>query len=216
MLYVQSFTFNPFQENTYVLFDETNDAVIIDPGCSNRMEEKELSDWITTKKLTPRLILLTHSHIDHILGAYYVKDKYRVPLCIHKKDQDTLRAGKVVAQMFGIENFTEVESDQFVSEGEVVKFGNQQLAVLFLPGHAPGHVGYYHVGEKILMGGDVLFRRSIGRTDLQGGDFDTLIESIHKKLFTLPDDVTVYPGHGPETTIGDEKVSNPFCALSLR
>jgi len=216
MLYVQSFTFNPFQENTYVLFDETNDAVIIDPGCSNRMEEKELSDWLTAKKLTPRLILLTHSHIDHILGAYYVKDKYRVPLCIHKKDQDTLRAGKVVAQMYGIENFTEVESDQFVSEGEVVKFGSQQLAVLFLPGHAPGHVGYYHVGEKILMGGDVLFRRSIGRTDLQGGDFDTLIESIHKKLFTLPDDVTVYPGHGPETTIGDEKVSNPFCALSLR
>lgn len=216
MLSVQSFTFNPFQENTYVLFDETNDAVIIDPGCSNRMEEKELSDWIASRKLVPRLILLTHSHIDHILGAYYVKDKYRVPLCIHRKDEETLRAGTVVAQMYGIDNYTQAEADRYVSEGEVVKFGNQQLSVLFLPGHAPGHVGYYHVAQKIVIGGDVLFRQSIGRTDLPGGNYDTLIESIHQKLFTLPDDVTVYPGHGPGTTIGEEKVSNPFCALSLR
>ena len=216
MLSVQSFTFNPFQENTYVLFDETGEAVIIDPGCSNRSEERELSDWLSSKGLSPRLILLTHSHIDHILGAYYVKDMYRIPLCIHKKDQETLRAGKIVAQMYGIDNYTEVEADQFVREELPVTFGKQQLSVLFLPGHAPGHVGYYHMAQKIIIGGDVLFRASIGRTDLPGGDFDTLIESIHQKLFTLPDDVIVYPGHGPETTIGEEKVSNPFCALSLR
>jgi hydroxyacylglutathione hydrolase len=216
MLSLQSFTFNPFQENTYVLFDETNEAVIIDPGCSNRSEERELADWIAAKALIPRLILLTHSHIDHILGAYYVKDKYRVPLCIHKKDEETLRAGKIVASMYGIDNYTEVEADQYVSESERVSFGKQELKVLFLPGHAPGHVGYYHEAQKMLIGGDVLFRSSIGRTDLPGGDFDTLIESIHQKLFTLPDDVVVYPGHGPETTIGEEKVSNPFCALSLR
>ena len=216
MLSLQSFTFNPFQENTYVLFDETNEAVIIDPGCSNRTEEREFSDWISSKKLIPRLILLTHSHIDHILGAYYVKDKYRVPLCIHKKDEETLRAGKIVASMYGIDNYTEVEADQYVSESEPVMFGNQKLKVLFLPGHAPGHVGYYHEEQKMLIGGDVLFRSSIGRTDLPGGNFETLIESIHQKLFTLPDDVVVYPGHGPETTTGEEKVSNPFCALSIR
>jgi len=216
MLSLRTFTFNPFEENTYVLYDETGDAVIVDPGCSNRSEEKELADWIALQKLNPRLILLTHSHIDHILGAYFVKDKYRIPLCIHRNDEDTLRSGKIVAAMHGLGNYTPVEPDQYVSESESVDFGNQKLSVLFLPGHAPGHVGYYHAGQKILMGGDVLFRNSIGRTDLPGGDFDTLIESIHQKLFTLPDEVTVFPGHGPETTIGEEKVSNPFCALSIK
>jgi len=216
MLSVQTFTFNPFEENTYVLYDETGEAVIVDPGCSNRLEERELADWMVSQGLRPRLILLTHSHIDHILGAWFVKDKYRIPLCIHRKDEETLRSGKIVAAMYGIKNYTEVEADQYVSEVQIIHFGNQEISVLFLPGHAPGHVGYYHAGQKILLGGDVLFRSSIGRTDLPGGDFDTLIDSIHQKLFTLPDEVTVYPGHGPETTIGQEKVSNPFCALSLK
>lgn len=216
MLNIQVFTFNPFQENTYVLYDETGDAVIVDPGCSNRMEDKELSEWIASKQLTPRLILLTHSHIDHILGAYFVKDKYRIPLCIHPKDESTLKSGKIVAGMYGIDNYTEVSADRYVDEKDTVEFGNQKMSVLFLPGHAPGHVGYYHKDQKVVIGGDVLFRNSIGRTDLPGGDFDTLISSIHQKLFTLPDDVVVYPGHGPETTIGEEKVSNPFCALSVR
>lgn len=216
MLSVEVFTFNPFEENTYVLFDETKEAVIIDPGCWNKDEEKELADWIASAGLKVRFILLTHSHIDHILGAYYVKDKYRVPLCIYPKDEATLRSGKVVAGMYGIENFTAVEADQYLSESEQVRFGNARLSVLFLPGHAPGHVGFYDAAQKILIGGDVLFRSSIGRTDLPGGDFDTLIASIHKKIFTLPDDVTIYPGHGPSTTVGEEKVSNPFCALSLK
>jgi hydroxyacylglutathione hydrolase len=216
MLSVQCFTFNPFDENTYVLFDETQEAVIIDPGCSNRAEEAELSDWIKSQSLSVRRILLTHSHIDHILGAYFVKDKYRVPLCIYPKDEATLLSGKVVAAMYGIGNFTPVEHDEFLSEGDPVRFGNTTLSVLFVPGHAPGHVAFYNVPQKIVIGGDVLFRSSIGRTDLPGGNFDTLITSIHQKLFTLPDDVVVYPGHGPETSIGEEKISNPFCALSLR
>jgi hydroxyacylglutathione hydrolase len=216
MVSVQSFTFNPFDENTYVVFDETKEAVIIDPGCSNRVEEKELSQWIESEGLKVRYILLTHSHIDHILGAYFVKDKYKAPLCIYPKDETTLRSGKVVAAMYGIEQFTPVEHDQYLSESEPVSFGNTKLSVIFLPGHAPGHVGFYHKEQNLLIGGDVLFRSSIGRTDLPGGDFDTLIASIHQKLFTLPDEVVVYPGHGPSTTIGEEKVSNPFCALSLR
>lgn len=215
MLTIETFTFNPFQENTYVLFDETNEAVVIDAGCYGREEEKELSDFIESKKLTVKAVLNTHSHIDHILGSYYVKDKYKVPLLIHKQDEQMLRAGKISASIYGMDRFTEVSADGYLSEGEPVKFGNQSLDVLFLPGHAPGHVGFYHRAQKVLLGGDVLFNRSIGRTDLPGGDYDTLIESIHKKIFTLPDDVVVYPGHGPTTTVGEEKVENPFCALTL-
>ena len=215
MLSIQSFEFNPFQENTYILYDETSEAVVIDPGCYDRIEEKQLSQFIADKQLKVKSILNTHSHIDHILGAYYVKDKYKVPLLIHRLDEQFLRAGKMSAQMYGIPNFTEVTPDGYLTEGEQVKFGNQTLDVLFLPGHAPGHVGFYHAAQKILLGGDVLFYRSIGRTDLPGGDYDTLIESIHKKIFTLPDDVVVYSGHGPATTVGEEKVENPFCALTL-
>lgn len=215
MLSIQTFEFNPFQENTYILYDETNEAVVIDAGCFDRTEQNELSQFITDKKLTVKLLLNTHSHIDHILGSYYVKDKYKVPMLIHRLDEQVLRAGKISAQIYGIPNFTEVTADGYLTEGEPVKFGNQSFDVLFLPGHAPGHVGFYHAKEKVLLGGDVLFNRSIGRTDLPGGDFNTLIESIHKKIFTLPDDVVVYPGHGPATTVGEEKVENPYCALTL-
>jgi glyoxylase-like metal-dependent hydrolase (beta-lactamase superfamily II) len=215
MFSIQTFGFNPFQENTYVLFDETNEAVIIDAGCYEREEEKELSDFIAHKNLIVKALLNTHSHIDHILGSYYVKDKYKVPMFIHRLDETTLRMGKMSAQMYGLARYTDVTPDDFLNEDEPVNFGNQTFDVLFLPGHAPGHVGFYHPEQKVLIGGDVLFNRSIGRTDLPGGDYDTLIESIHKKIFTLPDDVVVYPGHGPTTTVGEEKVENPFCALTL-
>jgi len=215
MLSIETFTFNPFQENTYLLYDETSEAVVIDAGCYDRAEEHELSQFIADKKLTVKFLLNTHSHIDHILGSYYVKDKYKVPMLIHPLDEQVLGAGKISAQIYGIPNFTEVTPDGYLAEGVPVKFGNQSFDVLFLPGHAPGHVGFYHAKEKVLMGGDVLFNRSIGRTDLPGGNYDTLIESIHKKIFTLPDDVVVYPGHGPTTTVGEEKVENPYCALTL-
>ena len=215
MLSIETFTFNPFGENTYVLFDETNSAMIVDAGCYDRDEQKELSDFIQTKKLSVEAIINTHSHIDHILGAYYVKDKYKVPLLIHRLDETTLRMGKISAQVYGIDHYTDVSQDGFISENTPIELGSQTLQVLFLPGHAPGHVGFYHPQQKVLLGGDVLFNRSIGRTDLPGGDFDTLIESIHKKIFTLPDDVVVYPGHGPTTIVGEEKLKNPFCALTL-
>ena len=214
MLSIQSFEFNPFSENTYILFDETNEAVIVDAGCYGREEEKELSDFIENKKLNLKAIINTHSHIDHILGSYYVKDKYKVPLLIHRLDETTLRMGKMSAQMYGIHGYADVTVDGYLSEGESFKFGNQSFEVLFIPGHAPGHVGFYNAKEKVLMVGDVLFNRSIGRSDLPGGNYDVLIDSIHKKIFTLPDDVVVYPGHGPSTTVGEEKVENPFCALT--
>lgn len=214
MLKVQSFVFNPFQENTYILFDETNECVIIDPGCGDEDENKILSSFIEKNKLTVKLLLNTHCHIDHVLGNYFVKEKFKVKFLMHEADLPVLKAVKVYAPNYGIAQYTEAEPDGFLKESDIVQFGNQSLKVLFVPGHAPGHIAFYDEVNQIVIGGDVLFYNSIGRTDLPGGNYEQLINSIHQKLFTLPDDVTVYPGHGPETTIGIEKKTNPFCALT--
>ncbi len=214
MLSVQSFVFNPFQENTYVLFDETGDCVIIDPGCFVDNERKELTDFIEAQNLNVKMLLNTHCHIDHVLGNYFVKEKYKTKLYIHPKDEPVLKAVKVYAPNYGFATYTEAEADAYLEEGDTVSFGNQQFTVLFVPGHSPGHIAFYNEKQKTVMAGDVLFMNSVGRTDLPGGDHATLINSIHQKLFTLPDDVTVYSGHGPETTIGFEKRTNPFCALT--
>lgn len=214
MLKVQSFAFNPFQENTYILFDETNECVIIDPGCSDDDENDVLTSFIEKNKLTVKLLLNTHCHVDHVLGNYFVKEKFKVPFLMHQADLPVLKAVKAYAPNYGFFQYTEAEPDTFLIEGDTVRFGNQSMRVLFVPGHAPGHVAFYDEKNQIVIGGDVLFYNSIGRTDLPGGNYEQLIDSIHQKLFTLPDDVTVYPGHGPETTIGIEKKTNPFCALA--
>lgn len=213
---IEVFEFNPFQENTLVLYDETGECVIIDPGCAERYEENLLSNFITEKKLTVKYLLNTHCHIDHVLGNAFVKEKYKVPLLIHKDDLQTLRSVKVYAPVYGFPAYQAAEPDGFLSESDQITFGNQTLRILFVPGHAPGHIAFYHEASKSLIGGDVLFNNSIGRTDLPGGDFDTLINSIHTKFFTLADDVTVYPGHGPVTDIGTEKRTNPFCAITIK
>lgn len=214
MLKIQSFVFNPLQENTYILYDETGECVIIDPGCYEQDECRELAGFITDHKLAVKLILNTHCHIDHVLGNYFVKEKYKVSLLIHTNELPVLKAVKAYAPSYGLHQYSEAEPDGFLNEGVNVQFGKQSLKVLFVPGHAPGHVAFLSESGKILLGGDVLFYNSIGRTDLPGGNYDTLINSIHEKFFTLPDDITVYPGHGPETTIGYEKRTNPFCALT--
>lgn len=213
MLQLQSFVFNPLQENTYVLFDETKECVIIDPGCYEREEQYDLADFIETNQLKVVKLLNTHGHVDHVLGNAFVKETYKTKLYIHEQDAATLKAVKVYAPHYGFFQYQEAEPDIYLKEGEPVTFGNQSLDVLFVPGHAPGHIAFYHAASKTLIGGDVLFYNSIGRTDLPGGNYDTLINSIQQKFFTLPDEVTVYPGHGPETTIGYEKRTNPFCAL---
>lgn len=215
MLSIQSFVFNPFSENTYVVFDETCEAVIIDPGCYERSEQMELDDFIKANNLQVKFLLNTHCHIDHVLGNNHVKEKYKVPFIIHSIEEKVLRAVKSYAPNYGFAQYVEALPDRFIKEGETFSFGNTQWQILFLPGHAPGHIGFYDKNEKVIFSGDVLFDGSIGRTDLPGGNFETLIESIHQKLFTLPNDVVVYSGHGHTTTIGKEKVSNPFCALTL-
>jgi hydroxyacylglutathione hydrolase len=209
-LKIESFTFNPFSENTYVLYDDTKECVVIDPGCSNKTEQQELQAFLKTNELKVVRLLNTHCHIDHVLGNKFVADTYGVPLEIHEDDLPVLRSVPTYSAAYGFPQYQEVLPEKFLKEGEDVAFGNTKLEVLFTPGHAPGHVVFYHPESQNLIGGDVLFQRSIGRTDLPGGDYDTLIQSIRTKLFTLPEEVTVHPGHGPSTTIGEEKASNPF------
>lgn len=207
---VTCFTFNAFSENTYVLSDSTKECIIIDPGCYDKSEKQQLAEFIKSEGLKVVRLLNTHCHIDHVLGNKFVADTYNVPLEIHEKDLDVLHSVPAYAPNYGFPNYEEQLPGAYLEEGEKVKFGNTELAILFTPGHAPGHVVFYNKEEKVCIGGDVLFQGSIGRTDLPGGDFDTLIHSIKKELFTLPDEVTVYPGHGPETTISYEKKHNPF------
>jgi len=208
------FTFNPLQENTYVIFDKgTKDAAIIDPGCYLKSEEDELSKYIGDNELTVRYILNTHGHVDHVLGNYFTKKKYNVPVMIHKKDLETLRAVQAYAPAYGFSNYQAVEPDEYLAEGTPVLVGNLKIDVRFVPGHSPGHVALILEKENCCISGDVLFKHSVGRTDLPGGNFETLIKSIHSQLFTLPDAMLVYPGHGPHTSIGEEKRNNPYCAI---
>jgi glyoxylase-like metal-dependent hydrolase (beta-lactamase superfamily II) len=213
MIQVKVFTFNALQENTIVLYDETKTCVIIDPGCYEKEEEEELANFIDNNQLTVVHLLNTHCHIDHILGNYFVKKKYNVKLHLHRLDQPVLKAAKVYAPHYGIFQYQETEADEFLEEGQEISFGNHKLKILFVPGHAPGHVAFYNAKDKFVIGGDVLFYNSIGRTDLPGGSFETLVKSIRTQMYTLPDDVTVYPGHGPHTTIGFEKKTNPFVSM---
>lgn len=211
---ITHFVFNPFEENTYVVVDEqTRNCVIIDPGCYEKHEQYELTSFVQDEKLTVQAVVNTHCHIDHVLGNAFVKDFFKTKLIIPKLEESLLRAVKAYAPNYGFVHYQEATPDAFLHEGDLLTVGNQQLQVLFVPGHSPGHLAFYHEASKILIGGDVLFENSIGRTDLPGGNFDTLISSIHTKFFTLPDDVIVYCGHGSQTSIGFEKRTNPFCAV---
>lgn len=211
MLKVESLVFNAFQENTYLVYDNSGEALIIDPGCHNTSEQKWLTQKIKTLGLKPVRLINTHCHIDHVLGNRFVADKYGLPLEIPLKEIPVLNTVAQIAQMYGIAyNEPSPEPSSYLEEGIPIVFGNSSLEVYDTPGHSPGSVSIFHRPSKTLIAGDVLFKESIGRTDLPGGDFDTLIRSIKEKLFTLPDETIVYPGHGPSTTIGYEKIHNPF------
>ncbi|MBD8487206.1 MBL fold metallo-hydrolase [Echinicola sp. CAU 1574] len=210
MLQVKSFTFNPFQENTYILYDHTKKAVIIDPGCYEKGEKETLTSFIKSEGLQPVRLLNTHCHIDHVLGNYFINQTYGLPLEIHPQDEQVLNAVPTYASNYGFPLFSSCPVGSFINEGDEIKFGETTLEVIWVPGHAPGHVVFYHAESKTCIGGDTLFQGSIGRTDLPGGDHQTLLTAIKEKLFTLPDDVKVYPGHGPATLIGHEKIYNPF------
>ncbi len=207
---IQPFTFNPFEENTYLLYDDSQECIIMDPGCYSKEEKQSLVHYITANKLKPVRILLTHAHIDHILGNNFLAGKYSLPIQMSNIEIDLLKAGPQYGMMWGVEMEPSPEPTMFVEEGDDITFGNTTLKTFFTPGHSPGSFSYYHPETKSLIAGDVLFMQSIGRTDLPGGDYDTLMKSIKEKLLLLDDDVNVYPGHGPATTIGAERIHNPF------
>lgn len=215
-MFIELLIFNPFKENTYIVWDETLEAVVIDPGCSDRFEQDELKDFITKNNLTVKLLLNTHCHIDHVLGNSFVKDTYQAPLLIHQLDLPILKAVKTYAPNYGFVGYQEAEPDGFLNEGDVIKFGNSSFEVLFVPGHAPGHVAFVNREQNICIGGDVLFRGSIGRTDFPGCSFEALVDSIQHKIFTLSDEMVVYPGHGSTTTVGHERQWNPFVGENAR
>lgn len=210
MLQVKSFTFNDFYENTYLLFDETKECAIIDPGCNSEHEKSLLFDFISQNELTPIHLINTHCHIDHILGNKYVAETYGLTLVSHKGEIPVLEFGSQTAAMYHIPYEKSPSIEIFVDEGDVISFGNTDLDIIFTPGHSPASISFYHKESNTLIAGDVLFQGSIGRTDLPGGNFEVLIRMIKSKFLTLPDETIVYPGHGEHTTIGIEKRNNPF------
>ena len=208
---IHKITFNTFQENTFILWDNTTDCIIIDPGCYERNEELLLVDFINKNNLNPVKLINTHCHIDHILGNKFVSEKWNLELYINKIDLPLLEGSGDIARMYGFENYKgSPYPKHYLEEGDILEFGESKLEILFTPGHAPGHICLFNKEEGFIVSGDVLFNGSIGRTDLIGGDFDTLIESIKTKLMTLQDETIVYCGHGPSTSIGRERLSNPF------
>jgi glyoxylase-like metal-dependent hydrolase (beta-lactamase superfamily II) len=207
---IEKFTFGPFQENTFVLHDETKECVIVDPGCYGASEQIKLSSFISKNNLTPVLLLNTHCHVDHVAGNKYIFDTYGLKPLIHLLDLPVLNMQEQVSEMYNLPFEKSPEPDKFIDEGDKILFGNSELEVFFTPGHCPGHVTFFHKKTNSAISGDVLFYNSIGRTDLPGGDHDVLILSIKTKLFPLGDSVRIYSGHGPETTIGHEKQTNPY------
>lgn len=216
MARVVAFTFNPFQENTYLVVADNSSCAIFDPGCSNPTERKQLTDYIEENNLRPEWLINTHCHIDHVYGNAFIAEKYDLRLAIHPDELQVLKAVPVVAQMYGIPfDPSDIgEPSIWLEEGASIKIGETTLNILLTPGHSPASLSFYDEAGGYVIAGDVLFQGSIGRTDLPGGDYDTLIKSIQTQLLTLDDDVVVYPGHGPSTTIGAERQSNPFLQAS--
>lgn len=210
MITIDSLVFNSFAVNTYLLSDEENNCVIIDPGCENEYEQKRLSAFIEQKGLTPVALINTHFHIDHILGNLFVAKKYGLKVIGHTGSKIFWETAKEFGTVFNLQVHEIVKPEIFAEDGETLKFGGIELEIRYTPGHADGSICLISHEGRFVIAGDVLFNGSIGRTDLPTGDFDVLMDSIKQKLFTLPDDYTVYPGHGPETGIGYEKITNPF------
>lgn len=210
MLTVKGFVFSPIAENTYVLYNDARECCIIDPGCYYTNERNELKDFISESQLQPKYLLNTHCHLDHVFGNKFVNETYGLQPYIHPNEKQVLQLAPVSAMMWNLP-FENYEGNvTYVTEKDVIRLGEDELKIIEAPGHSPGHICFYCEAQQFLIGGDVLFRESIGRTDLPGGNHPELIKNIREKLFILPPEVMVYPGHGPETTIGYEIKNNPY------
>lgn len=208
---LHQFTFNPFAENTYVMVDAAKkEALLFDPGCYGARECSQLAQWFEQENITPVRLLLTHAHIDHILGNAFVFEKYGLQPWLHPEDLPNLERLVAYAPVFGLHAEASPEPAGWLAHGETIVFGGKEIELRHTPGHSAGSICFVNHTDRYVIGGDVLFAGSIGRTDLPGGHLQTLLTAVREQLFTLPDDYTVYPGHGEATTIGDEKRYNPF------
>lgn len=207
---IQSFNFNDFRENTYVFSNEKNHCIIVDPGCYTYEERQELYSYIETNNLIPQAIVNTHAHIDHVLGVSPVMQKYQIPFFLHELEKPVLNNVAQRAEFYGFPNYQVPEKVEWLKQEGILEIGNFQFEVIFVPGHAPGHISLFFKEEKVLFAGDLLFRRSVGRTDLPLCSTEDLINSIQNKIYLLPDETVVYPGHGGTTRIEEEKRENPF------
>ncbi|MDR1681276.1 MAG: MBL fold metallo-hydrolase [Prevotellaceae bacterium] len=210
MIQIKTFYFNELRVCTYLLWDATRECLIVDPGCESAGEQQRLRKFIADNALVPVLAVNTHGHFDHVLGNLFVTRTYAIPSAIHAADGPLLTKTAQQAALFGFQAEQPPEATILLTEDRPVCFGHAQLQALHTPGHTPGGICLYAPEAGFVLSGDTLFAGSIGRTDLPGGDYDALLDSIHTKLMTLPDGVAVYPGHGPETTIGEERRNNPF------
>ena len=212
MITTKQFTFNYFGENTYLLYDEAKEAVLVDCGCINPREENILSDFITKNSLTLKRLLSTHYHFDHVIGNAYIFHKYGIRPEMHKGEKNgSTPTLNMQASKFGISmDFEDIDPLRNIEDNDEIHFGNSTIKAILVPGHSPSSLAFYSEADNFVLSGDALFQGSIGRTDLWGGDYDTLISSITNRLLTLPNETNVYPGHGPSTTIAYEKAHNPY------
>ncbi len=214
MLKLESLIFNPFSENTFIVYDETNECVIVDPGCTNAAEEDRLFGFIDSHQLKPLMVINTHGHVDHVVGNNAVKRRYGIKVAAHLDMHHDFTPAKRQAVWLGMQPEGDIDlPDVDLQDDQEIKVGNGILEVICTPGHAKGSISLYAPAEGWVITGDALFCRSIGRTDLPGGDFEELRESIRTRLFSLPNETEVFPGHGESTTIGEEKDFNPFVAV---
>ena len=210
MLQIKSFEFNPVAENTYIIYNEFNDCIIIDPGCYFDEEKEVLTAFVTNNGLKPVMLINTHCHLDHVFGNKAMAEKYGLTLQLHENEKPLLEFAPASGLMYNLpfDNYT--GEFLFLKEGDIIRVGEDELRVLLTPGHSPGSLSFYSEKDKFVISGDALFRGSVGRSDLPGGDHDLLIKSIKENLMVLPGDTKVYSGHGRVTTIEEERKTNPF------
>ncbi|OYD41953.1 MBL fold metallo-hydrolase [Sphingobacterium cellulitidis] len=210
MLHIKTFVFNPYQENTYLIYDDQKNCIIVDPGMHNYQEENHLKEYIESNGLKPIYLINTHGHIDHVLGNKFVADTYNLIPQFHEGELPLVIQVQNYAPQMGIRYEPSPIPETFLKEEDIIEIGDEKLSLILAPGHSPAHLCLYSKKQNFLIGGDVLFKNSIGRTDLPGGNHQQLLDSIATKIYTLPEETVVYPGHGPSTTVGEEKKTNPF------
>lgn len=216
MLTIKSFCFNAFQENTYILYNKDKEAIIVDPGCYTRIEQKILTSFIELHELTPTLLFNTHCHLDHVFGNNFVSEKYQLTALLHQQEQVVLDRLQEASTKWNIPCEAYKGPVKYVEQEDIIHFGEDQFKILFTPGHSPGSICFFNAQQDFIVSGDLIFKDGVGRTDLPGCDPNALIKSIQEQIFPLPETTTIYSGHGPSTTWGREKKANPYIQYLIK